>query len=83
MISYRRQDAFGYRLQGLKPYQLKLKISNNLYRNHSQVSKEEIYRPFKGPLYNKAGSVCIQLTESYPLLEHFEFATRIEDFKQF
>lgn len=69
MINYTRHDAFGYRLQGNKDHKLKLKINNNLYKNHSAVPKEEVMRPFKGPLYNKAGTVCIQLTQAYPLLE--------------
>ena len=48
-------------------------VGNNYYRNHSQISSEIIYRKFKGPLYNEAGKICIDLTEKYIVLENFKF----------
>ena len=50
-------------------------VGNNYYRNHSQISSEIIHRKFKGPLYNEAGKICIDLTEKYIVLENFKFQT--------
>jgi hypothetical protein len=52
---------------------------DNYVKGHSQVSDAIIKRKFKGPLYNEAGKICIELTEKYPLLESFKFQTLIQD----
>jgi hypothetical protein len=40
-------------------------IGNNYYINHSMISTSIIYRKFKGPLYNDAGKICMELTQKY------------------
>ena len=52
---------------------------NNFYKNHSQISKKNIYRKYKGPLYNEAGRICIELTQRYVPLEAFRFNTQLEN----
>lgn len=63
LISFPRQDTFGYRLERREDYITPLPCNgNNFYKNHSQISKKNIYRKYKGPLYNDAGRICIELT---------------------
>lgn len=82
MIGYQKQDMFGYRLEKKKSYQCPfLSIGNNMYKNHSHISKDLIFRPFKGPLYNEAGRICIGLTDKYVPLETFIYQTKLESMK--
>jgi hypothetical protein len=63
MIGYPKPDTMGFRLERNPKYKYPEPIvGNNYYKNHSQISKKHIYRPFKGPLYNEAGRICIELT---------------------
>ena len=82
MIGCARQDSFGYRLE--KNIEFKVPIinmGNNFYKNHSQISKKYIYRKFKGPLYNEAGRICIELTSKYIMLETFYYTTILDSMK--
>lgn len=79
-MSYRRQETWGYRLEKREDYQTPLPCNgNNFYKNHSQISKKNIYRKFKGPLYNDAGRICIELTQKYLPLETFKFSTQLDN----
>jgi hypothetical protein len=55
--------------------------ANNFYRGHSQISKKILKRKHKGPLYNEAGRLCIELTEKYICLEDFRMQTKISDMR--
>lgn len=57
-------------------------VNNNMYKNHSVVPKATIFRSYKGPLYNEAGRICIDLTSKYIPLEHFTFVTQLDNMKQ-
>ena len=64
----------GYKIERLTNYKMPIpNVGNNYYKNHSQISSEIIHRKFKGPLYNEAGKICIDLTEKYIILENFKF----------
>lgn len=53
----------GFRLEKRLDYEMPTPcVGNNKYKNHSQISAANIHRKFKGPLYNEAGKVCIELT---------------------
>ena len=54
-------------------------VGNNRYKNHSQISASNIHRKYKGPLYNEAGKVCIELTQKYVMLESFRYQTQMEN----
>ena len=55
--------------------------ANNFYRGHSQISKKILRRKHKGPLYNEAGRLCIDLTQKYIYLEDFRMLTKLSDLK--
>ena len=54
-------------------------VGNNFYKNHSLIDSKIIRRPFKGPLYNEAGKICIDLTQRYEPLENFVFQTQLDN----
>lgn len=54
-------------------------MGNNFYKNHSYIDPKIIRRPFKGPLYNEAGKICIELTQKYEPLENFVFQTQLDN----
>ena len=55
--------------------------ANNFYRGHSQISKKILRRKHKGPLYNEAGRLCIDLTQKYINLEDFRMLTKLADLR--
>lgn len=76
LIGYQKSETLGYRLEKLDTFQFDLPvIGNNYYKNHSQIGKHYIYRKYKGPLYNDAGRICIDLTSRYLPLESFKYET--------
>jgi hypothetical protein len=80
LVGYSRHETHGYRLKRNGDFQVPPPINgNNFYRNHSQISKESIFRKFKGPLYNEAGRICVELTDKYIPLELFRFQTQMEN----
>lgn len=82
IIGHQRQETFGYRLEKRQSFQFGLPVTgNNFYKNHSQIGKKYIYRKFKGPLYNDAGRICIELTSKYLQLETFKYQTQLENMK--
>jgi hypothetical protein len=82
LIGQARHDSFGYRIERKYNFEIPAPVvGNNFYKNHSQVSKKHIYRKFKGPLYNEAGRICIDLTQRYIMLETFCYTTQFENMK--
>jgi hypothetical protein len=76
LIGINKSDTHGYKLERKDEYNIPVPFSgNNYYKNHSQISKASIFRKYKGPLYNEAGRICIELTSKYILLELFKFTT--------
>ena len=79
LVGFSKSDTSGFRLQRNVHFKIPLpKAGNNFQRNHSQIGKENIYRKYKGPLYNDAGRICIDLTEKYIQLETFRFQTQLD-----
>ena len=77
-----RQDQIGFKLERRSDFEHPRPIiGNNFYRGHSQISKKILKRKYKGPLYNEAGRLCIELTQKYINLEDFKMLTRISDMK--
>ena len=82
MIGSQKGEGFGYRLEKRIDFKVPVLITgNNFYRNHSQISKKYIYRKYKGPLYNEAGRVCIDLTQKYLSLESFWYTTILDSMR--
>ena len=82
MIGSQKGEGFGYRLEKRIDFKVPVLITgNNFYRNHSQISKKYIYRKYKGPLYNEAGRVCIDLTQKYLMLESFWYTTILDSMR--
>lgn len=76
MISNQRIESFGFKLQRRLEYEHPLpQVGNNFYKNHSMISRAQIYRQHKGPLYVEAGRICIELTQKYAPLEDFCYHT--------
>ena len=74
LIGFTKSDQIGFRLERKCEYKLPPPThGDNYVKGHSQVSDAIIKRKFKGPLYNEAGKICIELTEKYPVLESFKF----------
>ena len=58
-----KSETMGFRLEKKLNYEIPVpSTGNNYYKNHSQIDPSHIHRKFKGPLYNEAGKVCIELT---------------------
>lgn len=75
-LSFPRADHMGFRLERRADFKVPKPIhGNNMYKNHSQISSKCIHRKFKGPLYNEAGKICIELTQKYVPLESFVYQT--------
>jgi len=72
----------GYKLERRNSFEIPKQVyANNFYRGHSQISKKIIKRKYKGPLYNEAGRICIDLTEKYVELDEFKMQTSLTDMK--
>lgn len=82
LIGFKKTDGNGYRLQRRQEFKVPTPyVGNNYYRNHSVVPKECIFRKYKGPLYNEAGKICIELTGKYMPLQNFRFTTQLQNMK--
>jgi hypothetical protein len=58
-----RNQITGFKLEKRQDFILPIpNVGNNFYKNHSQIPVSCIFRKFKGPLYNEAGKMCIELT---------------------
>ena len=74
LIHITKECNHGFRLERRSDNPLPLPlVGNNFYKNHCYIDPKIIRRPFKGPLYNEAGKVCIDLTQKYEPLENFVF----------
>jgi hypothetical protein len=63
LIGINKSETHGYKLERREDFKVPVPRSgNNYYKNHSQISKASIFRDYKGPLYNEAGRICIELT---------------------
>lgn len=82
LIAMTRKEQLGFKLERRPDYDLpRPVVANNFYRGHSQISKKILKRKHKGPLYNEAGRLCIELTEKYIQLEDFRMTTKISDMR--
>ncbi len=74
MVAWQKLNQQGYFLQKRIEFEVATPVlGNNWYKNHAFVGKDQISRPFKGPLYLKAAKLCIELVEKYAPLEDFSF----------
>ena len=63
LIGHPKVETLGFKLEKSENFKFDLPVTgNNYYKNHSQIGHKHIYRNFKGPLYNEAGRICIELT---------------------
>lgn len=77
-----KNDQLGFKLERRKDFDMPMPINaNNFYRGHSQISKKILRRKHKGPLYNEAGRLCIDLTSKYIYLEDFRMLTKLSDLR--
>ena len=82
ILCFPRHEHLGFRLEKRVDYNVPAPIiGNNFYKNHSQISSKCIHRRYKGPLYNEAGKICIELTQKYVPLESFVFQTQMDGFQ--
>lgn len=82
LIGFQKSDCYGYRLEKRMEFNHPApQAGNNYYKNHSQISKKNIFRKYKGPLYNEAGRACIELTQKYVPLESFRYTTQLDNMK--
>lgn len=79
LIGFQKTDQFGYKLERKCEYEIPLPYeTNNFEKGHSTIPKKTINRKFKGPLYNDAGKICVELIDKYPPLESFKLSYVLE-----